>query len=337
MLGRSLLSIDDLDFADIDNIFNTANVLKPVVRREMYTDVLKGAVLGNLFFESSTRTRISFGAAFERLGGSVCDTTGFTFSSINKGESIQDTSRVISGYSDIIVLRHPDHRAMYDFYSSSKVPLINGGSGPEEHPTQALLDLYTIITEFEKKGKSIDGSNLLIFGDLKYGRTVHSLVKLLVKFKKIKFIFISPEQLSLPSKLISLIRENGHSFSERTNFSSNFESVDLIYATRLQKERIQEDDIGLESYPLDLKISKGLIDDKFNDVIILHPLPRDSSPNAIDLSSDLDCYDNLAIFRQTDNGMLIRMALFSQILGVDKELSNSFRRVKWSSRNIKHS
>ena len=134
-------------------------------------------MLGNLFFEASTRTRVSFGAAFCRLGGSVCDTTGFTFSSMAKGESIYDTSRVISGYVDALVIRHPEQGSVAEFARATNVPVINGGDGPGEHPSQALLDLYTIQREFSRLGKIVDGAHIALVGDLKYGRTVHSLVE----------------------------------------------------------------------------------------------------------------------------------------------------------------
>jgi aspartate carbamoyltransferase catalytic subunit len=177
-----LLSVDQFSRDSVEDLFRLADVMQPIARRRKVTRVLEGAVLGNLFFEASTRTRVSFGAAFCRLGGSVCDTTGFTFSSMAKGESIYDTSRVMSGYVDAMVVRHPEQGSVAEFARATNVPVINGGDGPGEHPSQALLDLYTIQREFSRLGKRVDGAHIALVGDLKYGRTVHSLIKLLALY-----------------------------------------------------------------------------------------------------------------------------------------------------------
>jgi aspartate carbamoyltransferase catalytic subunit len=174
--ANHLLSVDQLSRESVEELFWLADVMQPIARRQKVTRVLEGAVLANLFFEASTRTRISFGAAFCRLGGSVCDTTGFTFSSMAKGESIYDTSRVVSGYVDAMVIRHPEKGSVAEFARATNIPVVNGGDGPGEHPSQALLDLYTIQREFSRLGKLIDGAHIAMVGDLKYGRTVHSLI-----------------------------------------------------------------------------------------------------------------------------------------------------------------
>src|SRR5699024_9721368 len=175
---HQLLSVDQFTRESAEDFFRIADLMQPIARRQKVSRVLEGAVLGNLFFEASTRTRVSFGAAFCRLGGSVCDTTGFTFSSMAKGESIYDTSRVMSGYVDAMVIRHPEEGSVAEFAQATNIPVVNGGDGPGEHPSQALLDLYTILTEFSRLGKLLDGSHIAMVGDLKYGRTVHSLIKL---------------------------------------------------------------------------------------------------------------------------------------------------------------
>lgn len=182
-----LLSVDQFSRDSVEALFRVADVMQPIARRRKISRVLEGAVLGNLFFEASTRTRVSFGAAFARLGGSVCDTTGFTFSSMAKGESIYDTSRVMSGYVDALVIRHPEKGSVAEFARATNLPVINGGDGPGEHPSQALLDLYTIQREFSRVGKIVDGAHIALVGDLKYGRTVHSLVKLLALYRGLKF------------------------------------------------------------------------------------------------------------------------------------------------------
>jgi len=187
-----LLSVDVFDRALAEEVMRVAESMEPIARRAKVTRVLEGAVLGNLFFEPSTRTRVSFGAAFCRLGGSVCDTTGFTFSSMAKGESIADTSRVISGYVDAIVVRHPEQGSVAQFAAATYVPVINGGDGPGEHPTQALLDLYAIRREFARLGKKLDGAHVAMVGDLKHGRTVHSLIKLLSLYRNLRITLVAP-------------------------------------------------------------------------------------------------------------------------------------------------
>src|SRR6185312_9734578 len=184
---HQLLSVDQFSRESVEDLFRVADLMQPIARRHKVSRVLEGAVLGNLFFEASTRTRVSFGAAFCRLGGSVCDTTGFTFSSMVKGESIYDTSRVMSGYVDALVIRHPEKGSVAEFAAATNIPVVNGGDGAGEHPSQALLDLYTILTEFSRLGKLLDGAHIVLAGDLKYGRTVHSLIKLLALYRGMKF------------------------------------------------------------------------------------------------------------------------------------------------------
>jgi aspartate carbamoyltransferase catalytic subunit len=211
-----LLSVDQFSRDSVEALFQVADTMQPIARRQKITRVLEGAVLANLFFEASTRTRVSFGAAFCRLGGSVCDTTGFTFSSMAKGESIYDTSRVISGYADALVVRHPEKGSVAEFVRATNVPVINAGDGPGEHPSQALLDLYTIQREFSRVGKIVDGSHIAMVGDLKYGRTVHSLAKLLALYRGLKFTLISPASLEMPASILDQINRGDH-VVEQTN------------------------------------------------------------------------------------------------------------------------
>lgn len=194
-----LLSIDSLSRDEIDHLMRVAARLEPVAQRRKVTRILEGAVLGNLFFEASTRTRVSFHTAFSRLGGSVCDTTGFTFSSMAKGESLYDTSRVMSGYCDAIVMRHPEQGSVAEFAAATHVPVINAGDGPGEHPSQALLDIYTIDKEFARQGKSLKGAHVLMTGDLKYGRTVHSLLKLLALYGPLRVTLVAPRGSRCPT------------------------------------------------------------------------------------------------------------------------------------------
>lgn len=324
-----LLSVDVFDRESVEDLMRVARQMEPIARRQKVTRVLEGAVLGNLFFEPSTRTRVSFGAAFCRLGGAVCDTTGFTFSSMAKGESIEDTSRVMSGYVDAIVVRHPDLGSVARFASATHVPVINGGDGPGEHPTQALLDLYTIQQEFQRLGKPIDGAHVAMVGDLRHGRTVHSLIRLLSLYRGLRFSLVAPASLEMPAELVALARERGHRVAEAATFKEGLRKPDVLYATRIQKERMAGE--GIEAFPTSFRVDRATVAKHCApETVILHPLPRDSTPGANDLASDLDRDPRLAIFRQTDNGIPVRMAVFAVLLGVEHLIAGSLRDATWT-------
>lgn len=331
MEGRyHLLSVSQFDREAVEELFRLADVMQPIARRRKVCRVLEGAVLANLFFEASTRTRVSFGAAFCRLGGSVCDTTGFTFSSMAKGESIYDTSRVISGYVDAIVVRHPEAGSVAEFAQATNVPVINGGDGPGEHPSQALLDLYTIQREYSRLGKLIDGSQVAMVGDLKYGRTVHSLAKLLSLYRGLRFTFVAPKSLEMPGDIVETLAGRGHTVEICDSLARGLAGADVVYATRIQKERFTDESI--EGYEADFEIDKRMVDTVCKaDTVIMHPLPRDSRPGAHDLNIDLNQDPRLAIFRQTDNGIPIRMAIFATLLGVETIVQRSMRDATWLS------
>jgi aspartate carbamoyltransferase catalytic subunit len=326
--ANHLLSVDQLSRESVEELFWLADVMQPIARRQKVTRVLEGAVLANLFFEASTRTRISFGAAFCRLGGSVCDTTGFTFSSMAKGESIYDTSRVVSGYVDAMVIRHPEKGAVAEFARATNIPVVNGGDGPGEHPSQALLDLYTIQREFSRLGKLIDGAHIAMVGDLKYGRTVHSLIKLLSLYRGLTFTLIAPQSLEMPSEIVDVVSRNGHMIEFSDSPAHGLARADILYATRIQKERFGEE--AIDGYGAEFEINQKLVNQSCKkDVVIMHPLPRDGRPGSYDLSVDLNADPRLAIFRQTDNGIPIRMAIFAKLLGVDRLVQRSMRDVTW--------
>jgi aspartate carbamoyltransferase catalytic subunit len=329
--GRpQLLSVDQFSRDSAEALFRTADMMQPIARRRKITRVLEGAVLANLFFEASTRTRVSFGSAFCRLGGSVCDTTGFTFSSMAKGESIYDTSRVISGYADAIVVRHPEQGSVAEFARATNIPVINAGDGPGEHPSQALLDIYTIQREFSRLGKIVDGAHIAMVGDLKYGRTVHSLAKLLSLYKSLKFTLVSPRSLEMPAHIIERIARGDHVIKQTTDLHAGLAGADVVYATRIQKERFADESI--EGYTPDFQINQALVDATCErDTLIMHPLPRDSRLGANDLSIDLNHDSRLAIFRQTDNGIAVRMAIFATLLGVEQQVRHSMRDAAWKS------
>ena len=328
-VGSHILSIDQFERVDIDRIFSVAEKMEPYAHRQLTTRALDGAILSNMFFEPSTRTRVSFGCAFNLLGGEVRETTGFESSAIVKGESLYDTARVLSGYSDVIVMRHPQAGSVGEFASASRVPVINGGDGSNEHPTQALLDLYTIKKEMRGHQRQLDGLRIGMVGDLKYGRTVHSLAKLLCRYESISFHLISPNALQMPTELVETLRQAGHHVAVSDQLESSITHLDIVYSPRIQEERFgsqEEADIYRGKFRLNQSVYTQHCEPN---TVIMHPLPRDSRAEANELDSDLNENPNLAIFRQTDNGVVVRMALFALTLDVVDEVDRSAQPVRW--------
>ncbi|KGE03742.1 aspartate carbamoyltransferase [Pseudohaliea rubra] len=327
--GSHMLSVDQLERGDVERIFAVADRLEPYARRRRRTRVLEGAILGAMFFEPSTRTRVSFGSAFNLLGGEVRETTGFEQSAIAKGESLYDTARVLSGYSDVIAMRHPTAGAVAEFAAASRVPVINGGDGSNEHPSQALLDLYTIGRELAGRGRSIDRLRIAMVGDLRYGRTVHSLCKLLCLFDRVQVVLVSPSELRMPEAIVEDLRAAGHEVVESDALEASIAHVDIVYSTRIQEERFQsqaEADLYRGRFRLNQSIYTRHCEPN---TVIMHPLPRDSRDNARELDDDLNDNPNLAIFRQTDNGLTVRMALFALILDVVDQVEEHATTVNW--------
>ena len=327
--GQHILSIQQFARDDIETVFAVADTMLPYARRQKVTRVLEGAILGNMFFEASTRTRVSFGSAFNLLGGNVRETTGFESSAISKGESLYDTARVLSGYSDVICMRHPQSGSVAEFAQASRVPVLNGGDGPNEHPTQALLDLYTIRKELDSKGRGIDGLRIAMIGDLKHGRTVHSLCQLLCLYNNIHVSLVSPKELVMPDYLVEALRKAGHEVNVSEELSSSISHVDIAYSTRIQEERFnskEEADLYRGRFRLNQSIYTQFCEPN---TVIMHPLPRDSRAEANELDSDLDGNPNLAIFRQADNGVVVRMALFALVLDVAHLVDQYSKEVRW--------
>ncbi len=327
--GGHILSISQFERADIETVFRVADMMQPYAHRQRVTHVLDGAILGNMFFEPSTRTRVSFGCAFNLLGGHVRETTGFEQSAIAKGESLFDTARVLSGYSDVIAMRHPEPGSVSEFAAASRVPVINGGDGSNEHPTQALLDLYTIQKEMTGRGRGLDQLRIAMIGDLKYGRTVHSLCKLLMLFRGLSVSLISPRELAMPPDIVEELRSVGHQVRESDQLEESITAVDIAYSTRIQEERFgsqEEADMYRGRFRLNQSIYTSYCEPN---TVIMHPLPRDSREHARELDDDLNDNPNLAIFRQTDNGVLVRMALFALVLDVADRVDESARDVNW--------
>ena len=301
----------------------------PYANRERVTRVLEGAILGNMFFEPSTRTRVSFGCAWNLLGGEVRETTGIKASALAKGESFYDTARVLSGYSDAIVMRHEIEGSVAEFAAASRVPVLNGGDGANEHPSQALLDLYTIDRELRYNHKPIDKMTIALVGDLRFGRAVHSLCKLLSLFESVRFSLVSPEALRLPSGYIEFMQSKGHQVTETSNLQEGISQADIVYVTRTQEERFDSPEEALRYKGL-FRLNQAVYTEFCQpNTVIMHPLPRDTRAEANELDNDLNDNPNLAIFRQTDNGVVIRMALFALVLDVVDQVHESSRPVNW--------
>ena len=310
--GAHVLSIEQFDRPDIERMFQVADRMEPYAQRRKMTKVLDGAILGSMFFEPSTRTRVSFGCAFNLLGGEVSDTTGFEHTAIAKGESLYDTARVMSGYSDIIVMRHPQPGSVAEFAAASRVPVVNGGDGPNEHPSQALLDLYTIRKELRARQRPLDGMRIALIGDLRHGRTVHSLCKLLALYDNVTVILISPQALRMPEAIVELLRTTGHRVIESDRMEETIANVDIAYATRIQEERFASQEEARHfrgQYRLNQAIYTRFCEPN---TVIMHPLPRDSKAEA--------------------NGVLIRMALFALIFDVVELVDTYAQPVHWHIR-----
>lgn len=328
-LGKNLLSVQQLDRDAIASLFDVTSTMQMYARRKKRTNVLQGAVLSNLFFEPSTRTRLSFGSAFNLLGGQVQDIVDSAQSSLSKGESLYDCAKMIDHYSDVAVIRHPQEGSALTFANACDIPVINGGDGSHQHPTQALLDLYTIEQELSKKEKSIDGLHIALVGDLKYSRTIHSLIELLCHYNHVRFTLIAPPELPLGETWLNAIEKAKHSFIMQQHFDDALNDVDIIYVTRIQEERfpnLEQAKQAQGKLTLNRKIYETYAT---SGASILHPLPRHAGAHANELDQDLNTHPNLAIFRQAQHGLALRMALFAMILGVENQVHRYQQSVTW--------
>jgi aspartate carbamoyltransferase catalytic subunit len=302
--GRDIVSVMQFSRADLDYIFQVSDEMRSIVKRVGATDLLKGYVLANLFYEPSTRTSSSFIAAMQRLGGAVIPIHGVQYSSVSKGESLPDTIRTLECYADVIVLRHPEVGASEVAARYASKPVISAGDGVGEHPTQGLLDLYTIQTELG----AIDGLHVAMVGDLKNGRTVHSLSRLL-RLYDVRLSFVSPEILRLPADLRQELADAGRSLQETAAVEDVIASVDVLYVTRVQKERfadLREYEAVKDCY----EITPELMGRAKPRMALMHPLPRVG-----EIHYDVDDDPRAAYFRQMENGMYVRMALLAAVLG----------------------
>ncbi len=299
--GRHIISIKDFTREEIDYILKIAEAMEPIAKSG--SDMLRGKTLATLFFEPSTRTRLSFEAAMHKLGGSTIGFAEPETASIKKGENLADTVRVVQNYADVLVLRHPLEGSARLAAEFADVPIINAGSGAEEHPTQALLDLYTILKE---KGQ-IDGLNIALMGDLRYGRTIHSLAYALSLYD-VRLHLVSPELLRMRREVLETVRGKME-VMEKTGIEEALPKIDVLYVTRIQKERfpdLAEYAKVKDSYRIDLKVLKNAKED----LIILHPLPRVG-----EIAAEVDATSHARYFQQVWNGVVLRMALLALILG----------------------
>ena len=301
---RSLISILDLSVEELDELIGVANDI--IDNPAKYSEICRGKKLATLFFEPSTRTRLSFEAAMYELGGNVLSVTGAGSSSAAKGESVADTAKTVSCYADIIAMRHSKEGAPLVASMNATIPVINAGDGGHNHPTQTLADLLTIRRE---KGR-LDNLTIGLCGDLKFGRTVHSLIEAMARYTGVKFVLISPEELKLPSYVKSIIKEKNIPYVQTTDLEAAMPDLDILYMTRVQRERFFNE----EDY-LRLKDSYILTPDKLNnakaDLCIMHPLPRVN-----DISVAIDNDPRAAYFKQVLNGKYMRMALICKLLEV---------------------
>lgn len=298
-----ITSAKQLTRADIEAVLDRA--------REMaddpgaFAEAQEGALLGLLFFEPSTRTKMSFTAAIKRLGGDIVDMGPVEYSSVKKGESLADTVRVVAGYADALVLRHPSEGSARMAGEFVDVPLVNGGDGAGQHPTQTLLDLFTI-----RENAGLDDITIGIMGDLKYGRTVHSLSYALTNFDTRQH-FISPESLRLPGNVKYDLREAGTPIEEHTELEAILPSLDVLYVTRIQEERFP-DESEYRAVAGQYRIDADLLERARDDLVVMHPLPR-----VDEIADDVDVTAHAQYFEQAHNGVPVRMALLDLLLGGD--------------------
>ena len=301
---RHLINPLDFTTAELDKLFDLANDMENNPAK--YAEVCKGKKLATCFYEPSTRTRLSFEAAMLNLGGSVLGFSDAGSSSASKGESVSDTIRVISSYADICAMRHPKEGAPMVAASKSRIPVINAGDGGHQHPTQTLTDLLTIRSLKGRLGNFTIG----LCGDLKFGRTVHSLIDALTRYENVKFVFISPEELRVPDYIIEMLQEKNIAYEEVIRLEDVLPKLDLLYMTRVQRERFfnEEDYIRLKDFYI---LTKEKMELAPKDMLVLHPLPRVN-----EISVEVDDDERAVYFKQAQYGVYVRMALIATLLEI---------------------
>ena len=303
--GKDILSVKPFTRADLDYIFGVAHDMRIMVERVGTFDLLKGKILANLFYEPSTRTSSSFMAAMQRLGGAVIPISEVKYSSVAKGESLPDTVRTLACYADVIVIRHPEVGSAALAAKYAGKPVINAGDGAGEHPTQALLDCFTIREEMGR----LDNLTVTMLGDLKYGRTVHSLARLMTRFTGIRLNYVSPESLRMPREVLEEVAEKGIPQAEHTALDPVLAETDVLYVTRVQRERF-EDPAMYDKVRDAYVITPEVLARAKREMIVMHPLPR-----VTEISMACDDDPRAAYFRQMEYGLYVRMALLALVLG----------------------
>jgi aspartate carbamoyltransferase catalytic subunit len=303
--GKDILSVKQFSRADLEYIFGVAHEMRNMVERVGTFDLLKGKILANLFYEPSTRTSSSFMAAMQRLGGAVINISEVKFSSVAKGESLPDTVRTLGCYADVIVIRHPEVGSAALAAKYAKKPVINAGDGVGEHPTQALLDTFTIREELG----SLDNLTVTMLGDLKYGRTVHSLARILTRFDGTRLNYVSPEILRMPKDVMDEVASKDVPQAEFSSLEDALPQTDVLYVTRVQKERF-EDQAVYEKVKEAFIVNPEVMKPARERMIVMHPLPR-----VTEISQDFDDDPRAAYFRQMEYGLYVRMALLAMVLG----------------------
>jgi aspartate carbamoyltransferase catalytic subunit len=299
---KNLVSIADCSKQQLLEILSLATKFEENPNRK----ILDGKIVATLFFEPSTRTRLSFETAVNRLGGRVIGFSDAATSSSSKGETLHDTIQIVNNYADVIVMRHHLDGAARYASEVSRVPIVNAGDGSNQHPSQTLLDLYSI----QKTQGTLENLHICLVGDLKYGRTVHSLIMAMVHFNP-TFHFISPNELQMPEEYKIFCRKNNIKFTESTELEGNFNNADILYMTRVQRERFQ-DPMEYEKVKNVYTLKKSMLEDSKPNLRILHPLPR-----VAEIDVDVDSSEKAYYFQQAQNGLYIRQAILCQVLGMD--------------------
>jgi aspartate carbamoyltransferase len=302
--GKDILDGAQFSREEIDHVMSVADDFRAGLEKTRSFDLLKGYVLAALFFEPSTRTRLSFETAMHRLGGNVVGFSSAESTSTAKGETLADTIRTVDQYADVIAMRHPQIGSAREAAEFAAAPILNGGDGAGQHPTQALLDLYTIKRE---RGK-VDGVSIVLCGDLKNGRTVHAGVEV-YKHYRCKLVLVAPEQLKMPAEIVARLRDYGADVEETTDLEAALKQGDALYMTRIQKERFT-DPAEYERLKGAYILNREMVERLRPDLTVMHPLPRVN-----EIATDVDALSNAAYFRQVGNGVFIRMALIALVMG----------------------
>jgi aspartate carbamoyltransferase len=306
--GKDILRTDTITDEELELILSTAARLESELAEKGVLKNMEGQILATLFYEPSTRTRLSFESAMQRLGGSVITVADPKTSSAAKGESLADAAQAVSGYADVIVQRHPQEGSAKEAADAVDIPVLNGGDGAGQHPTQALLDIYTI----QKEKGTLEGLTITLAGDLKHGRTVHSLSHLLARLG-FKIYLVAPAQLQMPEHITAQLREMGAEVTETTDLAAAMKESDVVYMTRIQRERF-DDPAEYEKLKGAYVIDMDLVKQSKEGITIMHPLPRIN-----EISTDVDEYEGAAYFRQAANGVPTRMALLALVTGREYE------------------